>query len=68
MLVLSRRLGEKILFPGIGAYVKVVSVKGGTVRLCIEAPPEVLILREELLDGTEFKRDVDAGTESLKCD
>jgi carbon storage regulator CsrA len=48
MLVLTRRLNEKILFPGIGATVRVVSVKGNAVRLGIEAPPEVTILREEL--------------------
>ena len=48
MLVLSRRVGERIFFPGICAYVKVLAVKGGTVRLSIEAPPEVRILREEL--------------------
>jgi carbon storage regulator CsrA len=48
MLVLSRRLNEKILFPGIKAAVQVVSVRDGTVRLGIDAPPEVAVLREEL--------------------
>jgi carbon storage regulator CsrA len=50
MLVLSRRLNEKVLFPSINTTVQVVSVKGGAVRLGIEAPPEVTILREELQD------------------
>ena len=48
MLVLSRTPGEKILFPGTGASVEVVAVKSGVVRLGIEAPPEVVVLREEL--------------------
>jgi len=48
MLVLSRRLNEKILFPGMNTAVEVVSIKGGTVRLGIHAPPEVTILRHEL--------------------
>jgi carbon storage regulator CsrA len=48
MLVLSRRVNEKILFPGINAAVRVVSVRQGTVRLGIDAPPEVAVLREEL--------------------
>ena len=55
MLVLSRRVGEKIVFPAIGAYVNVLSVKGGTVRLSIELPAEVLILREELRDRGNSK-------------
>jgi carbon storage regulator CsrA len=48
MLVLSRRPFEKVLFPTIHAAVQVVSVNGSTVRLGIEAPPEVRILRGEL--------------------
>jgi carbon storage regulator CsrA len=48
MLVLSRRLKEKILFPGINTTVAVLSVKRGTVRLGIDAPPEVTVLRHEL--------------------
>ena len=49
-LVLSRRPNEKVLFPTINTAVRVASVKRGTVRLGIEAPPEVPILRAELLD------------------
>jgi carbon storage regulator CsrA len=48
MLVLSRRLHEKVLFPGINAAVQVVGVRKGLVRLGIEAPPEVKVLRGEL--------------------
>ena len=65
MLVLSRRVGERIFFPGIGAYVKVLTVKGGTVRLSIEAPSEVLILREELRDTQEPARRVEPGSLTL---
>jgi carbon storage regulator CsrA len=49
MLVLSRRLNEKVVFPGLGVTVQVVSVRPGVVRLGIEAPSEVQVLREELL-------------------
>jgi carbon storage regulator CsrA len=48
MLVLSRRPNEKIIFPGLGITVQVAEIKGGRVRLGIEAPPEVKVLREEL--------------------
>jgi len=49
MLVLSRRLNEKVVLPGLGVTVQVVSVKPGVVRLGIEAPRGVLVLREELV-------------------
>jgi carbon storage regulator CsrA len=48
MLVLSRRLNEKIVFPTINMAVQVLSVKPGLIRLGIEAPPEITVLREEL--------------------
>jgi len=50
MLVLSRRLYEKILFPGFDTSVQVVGIKPGQVRLGIEAPEEVRVLREEVPD------------------
>jgi carbon storage regulator CsrA len=50
MLVLSRRLHEKILFPGIQATVKVVAINGSVVRLGVEAPPAITVLREEVFD------------------
>jgi carbon storage regulator len=48
MLVLSRRPDEKILLPSVPAVIKVVSAAAGVVRLGIEAPSHVPILREEL--------------------
>jgi len=47
MLVLSRRQGEKIVIDGCITVV-VSQLKGGRVRIAIEAPPEVSILRGEL--------------------
>lgn len=49
MLVLSRRPGQKVLFPSLQASVQVVSARGNVVRLGIEAPPGLTILREELV-------------------
>ena len=48
MLVLSRRLGEKIVVPECGLSVAVLGIQGGRVRLGISAPPEVTVQREEL--------------------
>ena len=41
-------LNEKVLFPGMKTSIQIVAVKPGVVRLGIEAPPDVPILREEL--------------------
>ncbi len=47
MLVISRRPGEKI-FLGREIQITILEIKEGNVRLGIEAPPEVKILRGEL--------------------
>jgi carbon storage regulator len=49
MLVLSRKVGERILI-GDNIAVTVVRLSGGGVRLGIEAPPEMAVVREELAD------------------
>jgi carbon storage regulator CsrA len=51
MLVLSRRIAQKIVFPTINTVLQVISVKSGTVRLGIDAPPSVPVFREEILAG-----------------
>lgn len=48
MLVLSRKIGEKICIAD-NITLTVVSIDGGKVGLGVDAPPEVVILREELL-------------------
>ncbi|MDB5352342.1 MAG: Translational regulator CsrA [Planctomycetota bacterium] len=48
MLVLSRKLRESIVVAG-GIRITVTSITGQNVRLAIQAPQEVTILREELL-------------------
>ena len=54
MLVLTRKLMEK-LYIGNDVCVTVVRLEGGQVRLGIEAPREVSVLRAELLDGREIR-------------
>jgi carbon storage regulator len=47
MLVLSRKPGEKVVIGG-GITVTVLEVVGGRIRLGVEAPGDVRILRGEL--------------------
>jgi carbon storage regulator CsrA len=50
MLVLSRRNNEKVAFPASNTTAQVVAIKPGVVRLGIEAPPGVVVVRPEVLD------------------
>jgi carbon storage regulator CsrA len=49
MLVLTRKLGEKV-FIGDNVTLSVVEMRGGQVRLAFDAPLLVRILRGELSD------------------
>ncbi|MDP3685365.1 MAG: carbon storage regulator [bacterium] len=48
MLVLSRKLGEKIVI-GDNIFITVVDIDRGKIRLGVDAPREVPIFRQELL-------------------
>ena len=48
MLILSRRVGESICI-GDDVVLTITRVGGGKVRVAIEAPPEVVIRRQELM-------------------
>jgi len=48
MLVLSRKLGERIVVPHCELAVTVLAVEGNTVRLGISAPADVDVYREEV--------------------
>lgn len=50
MLVLSRRAGQKVLFPSLGISIEVLRSRGSIARLGIEAPEDVTVLREEVLE------------------
>lgn len=47
MLILSRKENESITI-GDSIKIKVIGIDKGSVKLGFEAPPEMLILREEL--------------------
>jgi carbon storage regulator CsrA len=50
MLVLSRRANEKIVFPSIGVTIHLLRINGKAVRIGIDAPPDLRVLREEVTD------------------
>jgi carbon storage regulator len=52
MLILGRKEGEEILL-GNDIKIKVVEVSKGVVKIGIDAPREVLVLRGELKDKIE---------------
>lgn len=64
MLVLSRKTEEEIRI-GDEVTIKVLSVKGGVVRLGIDAPRDVSIFRSELLADFETCPAVSASIASV---
>jgi carbon storage regulator CsrA len=58
MLVLSRRLNEKIVLPNIHTTLEVVAIKGGTVRIGVEAPDAVAVFRAEVWQRDRGSRSV----------
>jgi carbon storage regulator len=63
MLVLSRKLGEKI-YIGDNICITVVDIDRGKIRLGIEAPRDVPIYRQELLPLEQQKLRADAAAQS----
>jgi carbon storage regulator len=54
MLVLTRKAGERIVIDN-NIVVEVLEVQGNRIRIGIEAPQGVTILRQELLTGKPGK-------------
>ena len=57
MLVLTRKLGEEIVLPGLDVSIKLVEIHGHRVRLGICAPASVVVLRSEVADAALPSRD-----------
>ncbi|WP_029889888.1 carbon storage regulator CsrA [Polycyclovorans algicola] len=56
MLILTRKVGETITI-GEGVLVTVLAVKGGQVRLGIDAPRDVAVHRGEVRDRIDQETD-----------
>jgi CheY-like chemotaxis protein/sRNA-binding carbon storage regulator CsrA len=62
MLVLSRRPGQKVLFPSLGVTIEVLRSRGTVTKLGVEAPDDVPILRDEVLTRQSAAADTVAAT------
>lgn len=51
MLVLSRGPEDRICFPTLGVNVEIIRVDGNRVRVGVDAPREIPVLRHELVDA-----------------
>lgn len=49
MLVLSRKTDQEFLFPNLGIKIQVMQIKGRLVKIGIEAPEAITVLRSEIL-------------------
>ena len=59
MLVISRKAGQAIIL-GDGIEILVSEVAGDRVKLCINAPKDVPIMRKELLETRDFNTEAGA--------
>ena len=50
MLILTRKRGESIIIGNVGdeIIVTIMEVDGGSVRIGVDAPPEISVDREEI--------------------
>lgn len=50
MLVLNRKCGESIWMPHLNIEVRVLEIRGHSVRLGIAAPKDIAVLRDDAHD------------------
>lgn len=61
MLVLSRKLGERVMVPQCGLSVTVIAIEGNVVRLGFTAPSEVGVYREEVWQRIQAENEPQVG-------
>ncbi len=66
MLILSRREDEQFTFPGLGIHLTILRISGNVVRVGIDAPHHVKVLRSEVLDNVAGGSRFLGGKDDLK--
>jgi len=61
MLILRRKAGESIVI-GDEIKVTVIDINEGSIRLAVEAPKRITVLRSELLQAADVNRDAAKNT------
>jgi carbon storage regulator len=64
MLILTRRVGESLII-GDDVTITVLGVKGNQVRIGVNAPRDVAVHREEILDRIQADSVADDDEESV---
>lgn len=65
MLVVKRKIGESIII-GDNIEIKIVKVEDGAVRIAIDAPRDVSVLRKELIE--EVKSENKEAVQNVEID
>ena len=58
MLLLTRKIGGSIIIDG-GIKITVVDIQGNQIRIGIDAPKEVKVYREEIVERMKAEADID---------
>ena len=58
MLVLSRKVGERVIVPQCGLSFTILGIRGKTVQVGVCAPSEVKVLRGEIWDRGTAKAEL----------
>ena len=64
MLVLKRKAGESIIISN-NIEIKIIEIEEGRIKIGIEAPKEVSILRKEVLDETRIENQQSSETKDI---
>ena len=64
MLVLKRKAGESIIVAD-NIEIKIIEVEEGRIKIGIDAPKEVSILRKEVLDETKSENKTAAQSRNI---
>jgi carbon storage regulator len=65
MLVLTRRRGEKLVLPDLGISIEILDTHKNQVRIGIDAPRHITVLREEVHARSKALRPHHAGRQAL---